>query len=144
MRVEQVRSSDIGLRHLLENGLNLAQGVEVQQDRREQVLQGLLAIFSEANRGSTAFGTRRLTPLLNEKKAVERFSTFYHHLRHEFGEQVPAQLGEAKAALDELLNGETSVERRENLALVLRALLESMRRDRALAPPRIPARIASR
>jgi len=143
MRVERIPSKDIGLRHVLENGLALIEGADLGEHRKEQVLQSLHRIFSEADRGSQALGVYHLTAALNEKRAIERFSAFYHHLRHEFGEAVPARLGQANDALADILeNGSSDAQRTENLRQVLRLLLESIRRERALAPLRRPQEIS--
>lgn len=133
MRVERISSGDIGLRHLLENGLSIAQGGDVEGFEKDQVLDGLLKVFSEADRGSDAFGTHNLTSALNEKRALQRFSTFYHYLRHDFGEDVPARLGEARLAISRLREDEADVEGRQRLVVVLQALLQSLYRDRALS-----------
>src|SRR5688500_9741592 len=101
MDVERLSPGDIGLRHLLENGLHVAQGQDVEDAERQQVLDNLLRVFSEADRGSEAFGTHNLTPIVNEKRALKRFSSFYHLLRHDFGDEVPGRLGEAKLAITE-------------------------------------------
>lgn len=142
MRVERIPSKDIGLRHVLENGLTLVQGGEFDEARREQVLQSLLRIFSEADRGSEALGVHNLTPALNEKRALERFSAFYHHLRHQFGDEVPGRLGDARAALADIIQeGATNVERTNCLEQVLTALLESIRKEMALTPLKPPREI---
>ena len=142
MRVDRIPSKDIGLRHVLENGLALLQGAELEADRRVQVLNSLQRIFSEAERGSAALGVAQLTAALNERRAIDRFSDFYHHLRHEFGDEVAARLSEAKVALDDLRDtGTTTEERAQELKDVLLHLVTSIRRERALSPLKQPRAI---
>lgn len=142
MRVERIPSKDIGLRHVLENGLALIEGDDLGADRREQVLKSLQHIFSEADRGSAALGVSQLTAGLNERRAIERFSAFYHHLSHEFGEEVPMRLSQAKIALDEMLQqGNATEQHAGNLKDVLQHLVESIRRERALMPLKQPREI---
>lgn len=139
MGFERIPSKDIGLRHVLENGLALATGGEIPQGRRDQVLASLLRIFSEAERGSHALSPHNLTVALDEQRAFDRFSAFYHYLHHTFGDDVPNRVAEAKDALSEMAkDGVTDQEKGKRLAQLLKILLDSLRRERALMPLRSP------
>lgn len=139
MGFERIPSRDIGLRHVLENGLALVKGGELSDQRRKQVLTSLVRIFSEADRGSQALGPRNLTVALDEQKAFDRFSAFYHYLFHTFGDELPSRLSEAKVAITEIAEtGTTDDLKKKRLEQVLKALLDSLRRERALTPLRSP------
>ncbi len=133
MRFGSEPSRNLGLRHILRNGLALLDGRETAQDR-SRVLGGLLEIVTDADRGSEALQEHSLTFALAERSAYERYSLFVRYL-DDTVEDLPGRLSEAKSVL-------LSFERREAVAAdrvglvedLLGRLLRALERERALRP----------
>lgn len=126
-------SRDLGLQHALRNGIALLDGRDPGQDRR-RVLDGLLEIVSNADRGSSALREQSLTFALNERSAFERYSLFVRYLNNSVPD-LPGRLAEARNVLQRIAQHEavtkTETARVEDL---LGRLLAALKRDRNLAP----------
>lgn len=133
MRFEIEPSQDLGLRHVLRNGISVLQGGEPPQGRG-RVLHGLLEIVSDADRGADALNGPNLTFALDNKPAFERFSLFVRYLSDAFAD-LPTRLAEAKTTLTKVEAGEevepVHVQQVNDL---LTKLLEALERERSLAP----------
>jgi hypothetical protein len=133
MRFGLEPSRDLGLRHALRNGIALLEGRETGQDRK-RVLDGLLEIVSDADRGSGALQERSLTFALNERSAFERYSLFVRYL-NDTVDNLPLRLAEAKAVLQLVGAGQpVAPEQITSVEDLLDRLLKALERERALAP----------
>lgn len=133
MRFGMEPSQDLGLRHVLRNGISVLRGGEPSQGRG-RVLNGLLEIVSDAERGSDVLQTQNLTFALDNKPAFERFSLFVRYLSDTLAD-LPARLTEAKATLQLVEAGEqVASEKIEHVSDLLSKLLDALERERMLAP----------
>ena len=133
MRFDMEPSQDLGLRHVLRNGISVLQGIEPPQGR-ERVLHGLLEIVSDADRGADVLNAQNLTFALDNKPAFERFSLFVRYLSDAFAD-LPARLAEAKTTLTRVEAGENvGAEDVRQVNELLTRLLEALERERSLTP----------
>jgi len=138
MRFEVDAAQDLGLQHMLENGLAVLRGVELGAPRRAKVLRGLLEMISEADRGSAALRAQSLTSALEDRPAFDRFTLFFRYLK-DTTEDLSGQLSTARAALEALDQGkELTPDQGATLEMLLSELLEALERERALAPLHTP------
>jgi len=133
MRFGVEPSQDLGLRHVLRNGISILDGDEPPQGRG-RVLNGLLEIVSDAERGADVLQAPNLTFALDNKPAFERFSLFVRYLSDTMAD-LPARLAEAKVTLQRVEAGE-SVEREQvqHVSELLTRLLKALERERMLTP----------
>ncbi len=128
-------SRDLGLQHALENGLALLRHEPLDEARRMQVLDSLIDIFSEANRGSQALLAHNLLFAVEERPAFERFSLFFRYLNDSFGAELPNRLSEGVSVLTELRNGQIGDEaQRTRAEELIDNLLKALQRESALSP----------
>lgn len=133
MRFELEPSQDLGLRHVLRNGISVLQGGEPPQGRG-RVLNGLLEIVSDAERGADALQAQNLTFALDNKPAFERFSLFVRYLNDTLAD-LPTRLAEAKETLKRVEAGENvELDHIQHVSDLLTKLLDALERERALAP----------
>jgi len=133
MRFEMEPSQDLGLRHVLRNGISVLQGIEPPQGR-DRVLHGLIEIVSDADRGADVLNTQNLTFALDNKPAFERFSLFVRYLSDAFAD-LPARLAEAKTTLTRVEAGEhVELVQIQQVNELLTRLLEALERERSLTP----------
>jgi hypothetical protein len=137
MRFELDPAQDLGLQHVLKNGVAVLQGANFDPDRQTQILDGLLEIVSDADRGSVAMNEQSLTFAMNDRPAVERFSLFLRYLGDV--EDIGAKLAGAKLVLEGLEAGQDVEEgERSSTADLLGRLLHALERERALTPLTAP------
>ena len=136
MTMQLASSKDLGLQHVLENGLALMRHQPLDDEaRRIQVLDNLIQIFSEADRGSQALRSQNLLFAVEQRPEFERFALFFHYLEDTFGADLPSRLTEAAAVLIELRNGPVDDEtKRGRAAELIESLLTALRQERALSP----------
>lgn len=133
MRFEMEPSQDLGLRHVLRNGISVLHGIEPPQGRG-RVLHGLLEIVSDADRGADVLNAQNLTFALDNKPAFERFSLFVRYLSDTFTD-LPARLADAKTILTRVEAGEeVDLEHVQQVNELLTKLLEALERERSLTP----------
>ncbi|MSW51034.1 MAG: hypothetical protein F2817_09140 [Actinobacteria bacterium] len=133
MRFALEPSRDVGLQHVLRNGIALLEHREMNQDRR-RVLDGLLEIVSDADRGSGALREHGLTFALDERCAFERYSLFVRYLEDSV-DDLPRRLSEARETLQLIgASGDVSRECAASVGDLLARLLGALERDRAFAP----------
>ena len=138
MRFEMEPSQDLGLQHMLRNGVAVLRGEPFDPERRTRVVEGLLEIITEADRGSEALREQSLTFALNERPAFERFSLFLQYVGDSV-EDIGNKLARAKEVLEGLEQGnEGSPEDRASVAELLNRLVSALERERALAPLTAP------
>lgn len=141
MSVQLAPSKDLGLQHVLENGLALIRQKPFVEARRNQVLDCLIEIFNEADRGSQALQAQNLLFAVKERPAFERFTLFFRYLQDTFGPHLPSRLSEAASVLTELRNGHVNDDkRRARAAELIESLLAAMQRENdllPLVPPRV-------
>ena len=100
-----------------------------------QVLDSLIEIFSEANRGSEALLAHNLLFAVEERPAFERFSLFFRYLNDSFGAELPNRLSEGVSVLTELRNGQIGDEaQRTRAEELIDNLLQALQRESALSP----------
>lgn len=128
---------DIGLQHLLENGLRVLQHQTSLPDaRRVQVVDGLVQVFSEADRGGAPLRSQASLWAASEAPDFERFSVFFRYIKDGPIQGDPlAELSEAKKSVEALKAGQglddAASERLESL---IKLLLSGLHRDRVAAP----------
>lgn len=133
--MQSMSSPDLGLQSALEDGLALIRRQPLDDDRRVQVLDNLIEIFNEADRGSQALNVRDLLFAADDRPAFERFTLFFRYLSNAFGADVPTRLTEAAAVLTELRGGNAQDEtQRTRVEELIEALLASMEREFSLFP----------
>jgi hypothetical protein len=127
-------SSDLGLQHVLQNGIKLIRKESFDPERRDSVLESLINIFSEADRGSAALTSHNLMFAVDEPPAFERFALFFEYLKDTL-DDVPSHVTQAKNVLQSLRRGQTlDSSQAAELEGLLTQLLEALRRERARAP----------
>jgi hypothetical protein len=137
MSVQLAPSEDLGLQHVLENGLAVIEKkpIEGEASRRTQILDSLIEIFSEADLGSQALDAKNLMFAVEQGPAFDRFSLFFHYLQDVFGDELCARLKEATAALTEIRNAMLHDEdRRRRTADFIQSLLAALHRESARLP----------
>jgi len=98
------------------------------------VLDGLLEIVSDADRGSSALLGHSLTFALNEQSAFERYSLFVRYLSDSVAD-LPRRLAEARNVLQRIRQHEAVAEiETASVEDLLGRLLAALERDRNLAP----------
>lgn len=138
MRFEMEPSQDLGLQHTLKNGVAILSGAHFDAGRREKVLNGLLEIVREADKGSEALQNQSFTFARDEGAAFERFSLFLRYL----GDTV-ADIGQRLSSAKDVIEGVgagVNVDQGEREAVVnlLTQLIDALERDRNLAPLAAP------
>jgi hypothetical protein len=135
MNVEIFPARDLGLQHLLENGLAVIRDEPALSSRREEVLATLLEVISEADKGGVAVTTQNLLSSMSGGPALERFSTFFRYLKDSFGDDVPERLSEAATVLSALKEQRPHDDESTSRTIrLIETLLNGVRRDRALRP----------
>lgn len=133
MSFQLASSKDLGLQHVLENGLALIRDEPIDEERRTQVLESLIKIFSEANRGSQVIQAQNLLFAASDRPAFERFTLFFRYLKDPFGNDLPARLLEAAIVLTKLRDGCLDDEdQRARVGELIESLLAAMEREIAL------------
>lgn len=132
-------SMDIGLQHVLENGLSLIEQQPVPGAQRQQVLNSLVTIFSEAKLGSQALVVQNLLLAVKEGPAVERFSLFFRYLKESFGDELPERLSEAEKVFADIRDGrEFDDAQKARAADLIRHLLTALHRESVSVPLTAP------
>lgn len=135
MSLQLPPSKDLGLRHVLEAGLAVVRNEQIDETRRGEVLDRLIEIFSQAERGSQAVEAENLLFATEQRSDFERFSLFFSYLDDLFGADLPTRLTETKEALGELRNHDALDEARLRQAEeLIENLIAAIKRDAALAP----------
>ncbi|MES1974583.1 MAG: hypothetical protein WC804_06330 [Sphingomonas sp.] len=133
MRFGMEPSRDLGLQHALRNGIALLDGRDTGQDRG-RVLDGLLEIVTEADRGSGALQEHSLTFALSERSAFERYSLFDRYLSGSVAD-LPHRLAEARDVLQRVGQDEAVPPvQTASVEDLLARLLSALERDRNLTP----------
>lgn len=141
MNFDREPSQDLGLQHLLQNGLIVLRDGDLGQERTTEVIEGLLEIVSEADRGSEALRSQNLTFALENSRAFERFSLFFRYLQGD-QEELSGRLANARRGLEILESGGSiSLPERNSLESLLDDLLQALKKERALAPLHSPREI---
>lgn len=132
--------TDLALQHILQSGLAVVRGEPVEESRRSKVLQALVQIFTDADRGSQALGAQNLLLAVEEPPAFERFVLLFRYLNQSFGQDLPARLSEAASVLTDIeKNAPLSAQAKTRAAELLEGVLAAIAREgalRQLAPPR--------
>lgn len=131
---------DLGLQQLLENGVRLFQQDQMlAPDRRAAVVDGLVQVFSEADRGAIPLRSQSLFSA-SSSADFERFSIFFRYIKEDDFEGGPLnEISEAKQALESLKAGESLDEKMASrLIRLISLVLTGLSRDRRAAPLRPP------
>ena len=128
-------SKDLGLRHVMEAGLAVIRNEQIDEVRRAEILDRLIEIFSEAERGSQAVESENLLFATEQRSDFERFSLFFSYLDMQFGANLATRLAETKEALGELRNHDARDEARlQQAGDLIENLIAAIKRDATLAP----------
>jgi hypothetical protein len=127
---------------MLQNGVAVLRGADLGADRRQQVLDGVLEVVTDADRGREALQEQSLTFARSDRPALERFSLFLSYLGEDGN--LPQRLVEAKDVIQGLeANAAISQDKRNAVADLLESLVEALKRERALTPLPGPREIYS-
>ena len=142
MTLQLPPSKDLGLRHVLEGGLAVIRNEQLDDGRRRVILDRLIDILSEAERGSQAVQARNLLFATEQRSAFERFSLFFRYLNAPFGTTLPNRLSDARDVFGELRDrGASDNVRLQRAGELIEALLGAIKRDAALMRLEAPRRI---
>lgn len=134
---------DTGLQHLLENGLRvLQQPADLPESRRAQVVDGLVQVFSEADRGGAPLRSQAALWSASDAPDFERFSVFFRYIKNGQLQDPLVELAEAKSAFESMKAGnkiDTATSGR--LERLISLLLSGLRRDRVATPLVSPVEI---
>jgi hypothetical protein len=134
-------SHDLGLQHMLQNGVAALRGANLGAEREDRVLGGILEIVSDADRGCEALQQQSLTFARTERPALERFSLFLTYLGETEGD-LSKRLSDAKGVIQRVRDHEdVSQPERDSAANLLDALLQALSRERLLTPLPAPREI---
>lgn len=143
MRFEMEPSQDLGLQHMLQNGVAVLRGSDLGANRRQQVLDGVLEVVTDADRGCEALQEQSLAFARSDRPALERFSLFLSYLGDTVGD-LSERLAEAKGVIEGLeANAHVSQAQRDSVADLLESLVQALKRERALMPLPGPREIYS-
>lgn len=137
----QYQAVDIGLRYVLESGLNTVRNVSPGATDPD-VLGSLVEIFSEAGRGSQNIQRREFLVGIEDRPAFDRFSLFFNYLKNSLQGDLPSRIHEA-ATVFQRVRDRVPVDpaEQERAAELVEKLLDSMRKEAALARPVAPRSI---
>lgn len=143
MRFEMEPSQDLGLQHMLQNGVAVLRGADFGANRRQQVLNGVLEVVADADRGCEALQEQSLAFARSDRPALERFSLFLSYLGDTAG-NLPERLAEAKGVVEGLaVDADVPVANRNSVADLLESLVQALKRERAMVPLAGPREIYS-
>lgn len=139
MQIELAPSEDLGLRHVLEDGLAVLRSNTAAADRRDALLDRLIEIFSEADKGSRAAEARHFLFAIEQPVAFERFALFVRYLNDMLGPDLPTRLTEATGALKHLREHNVRQDQElDRAAGLIESLISAIRADAALQPLESP------
>jgi hypothetical protein len=134
MNAQELQLADLGLQHVLENGLAVLRNDEVRSNSRSAALQRLSKILDEADRGSTLVSSSQFFLGKNEQPALESFSKVLRYLK-DFAGDIPSYLTEARRVVSELERGENPDHQAlGNAESLLQALLKGLEEERHTRP----------
>jgi hypothetical protein len=127
--------TDLALRHILESGLAVVKGEQLEPTRKGFVLKALGKIFDDARKGSHALTARNFFLAAEEPPVLERFSLFFRYLHGTMGDDLSTRLDEVAGVLGELeTNGEAEANAKARAAQLIENLLAGIAQESALAP----------
>lgn len=127
--------TDLALKHTLQSGLALVKGQAMDEGRQHLVLQALVTIFTDAEKGSQALSTRNFFFAADEPPVIERFSLFFKYLHGSMGEDLSPRLSEAAVVLKGLeQNGAADIQAQGRVAQLIEDLLNGLAQESALTP----------
>lgn len=139
---QQYHAVDIGLRYALESGLNTVRNAP-PAGADSDVLGSLVEIFSEAGRGSEVIRKREFLVGIEDRPAFNRFSLFFNYLKDSVQGDLPSRIHEAATVFQRVLDRvPVDPVEQERAAELVEKLLDSMRKEAALARPVAPRSIA--
>ncbi len=134
MRFEMEPSRDLGLQHMLQNGVAVLRGADLGAIRRQKVLDGVLEVVTDADRGCEAIQEQSLAFARSDRPALERFSLFLSYLGDTAG-NLSERLAEAKGVIQGLAaNVDVPQDQRNSVADLLDSLVQALKRERAMTP----------
>lgn len=139
MMINDDTISEVGLEHVLEDGLALAVDADSDASRKEVVLEGVLAIFDAATEGSELVGRNSLFIRADQKPACDTFEMIFKYLHSEYGESLAGRISETRDVFENLKNNVVvSEDKRVRCSEFLQSFLEALRLKRALSKPNSP------
>ena len=104
MSAQLTSFANVGLRHVLEDALAVLAGKSLPQTRREYVLEDVLKLCRDAQRGSQIASQRTLFVSSRDEPALERFSLFERYLNYSSREEWVNRLDKVCQALEAVLH----------------------------------------
>ena len=123
-------AGDVGLRHVLEDGLAILSRSELDPGRRQFVLDDLMQLFGDALRGSELLDRTSLLVASADRYAVETYSLIDRYIRSEDPAAVRQDLETSLAAFGALREGRQvqHAEKRKAISF-LRQVLTTLERN---------------
>lgn len=132
--------SELGLEHVLEDGLALAENVELPPDRRRDVLEGVFRIFDSAGEGSELAAQNSLFVRADQKPALESFQMVYGYLHCIYEDRLFEKIRETRKVFSLMSAGEAIDEDDLSRSVeLMKAFLEAVRLKRSLVEPVAPS-----
>lgn len=137
MSIQVAPFKDPSLWSVLENGVAVLKGAEMAEARRALVLDCLLSMFSEAERGATAVANQNIFAASGDSAAIKQFSLFFEYLTP-LGATLPERLAESHTLLRSMRQGNApdpdGVRRTEEILTVLLDQLHKAAQSEPLVP----------
>lgn len=134
-------TEDLGLRHVLESGLEIIRNKDACETRRAEIIDDLIEIFSQAQHASQVLQGQNLLAGIGQRTAFDKFSLFYTYLP-ELRDDLPRRLPKAIKDFQSLKDGYPESKTNETADLI-EAFLAAMEQDMALSRPVVPSRFNS-
>ena len=130
--------SELSLQHVLEDGLALTKG-QLSELQRQQVLEGIIEVFSEATQGASIVHNRALFIKAEEKSAFNIFSLVFSYLNHIYGDDLASELEKTKQVFENLEQGQDISDQSLSASSVfIEKFLDALRLQHRLVPPQAP------
>lgn len=137
MRTELALATNVGLRHVIEDGVSILDNTRVPPERRRFVLDDLIELLQEAVRGSELLGSSSLLVAGADRSAVDAISLLDRYLRNDSDAVLRDELKASAVAFTALRDGKSvSPSHRKQVVRFMRELLSTLERSESsdLAP----------
>ena len=125
---------DLGLQHVLENALSILRSEAIADQRRAQVIESIIELLNEADKGSSILKSNSLAVSSNEGPALQSFSIF-HKCLGQSQDVIESRLNEAKALMSDVASGRSpELAERKSVEALFAGLLAFIKRERSLIP----------
>ena|SRR5713226_3536800 len=145
MTTEIGLANSVGFRHVIEDGLSIIRGGQIDAGRRAFVLQDLKQLVTDAKRGSNLVQTGVLFVSPSERSAYASYSLLDRYLSDKYADRWKEMLDAAEVSFEEFRRQDAHVtESARNAAeTLLREMLSNLHRDPRPSMPLEPEALFS-